>query len=303
MTIDVGMSLPRDIQGREPVQAILGAMADAGLDHVSLPDHLSFHGGHGNDGLISATALLMLEPRLRVFVGVYLLPLRHPTLVARELSTLSQYAPGRLIFGVGVGGEDRHEVETAGVDPASRGRRTNESLAILRQLMTGEAVTHRGEFFELDAARILPPPPEPIPIIVGGRSDAAVRRAGRYGEGWLGVWNSANRFAAATALVAEEAAAAGRGEVEWQHGMLFWCGCAPTKEEARSLLAQAMERTYLLPFESFERYCPYGGPQDIAEFLEPYVRVGCRSFNLTMIADEPEAAVAGAAEVKRLLVS
>src|SRR6185295_11694668 len=108
-------------------------------------------------------------------VSVYLLPLRHPVPVARQLATFAQYAPGRLIFGVGVGGEDRHEVEICGVDPASRGRRMDESLTVLRGLLSGDALTFRGEFFNLDRALIRPAPTPPIPIVVGGRSDAAAR--------------------------------------------------------------------------------------------------------------------------------
>ena len=105
--------------------------------------------------------------------------LRHPVLVARQLADLGRLAPGRLIFGVGVGGEDRHEVSVCGVDPVTRGLRMNECLTVVRQLLTGTAVTFHGQFFDLDEALIIPPPAAPIPIIVGGRSDAAIRRAGR----------------------------------------------------------------------------------------------------------------------------
>ncbi len=295
------MAIPSKVQGREGVQAALAAMADAGLDHVSFGDHISFHEGHGIDGLIAATAFLMLEPRLKASLSVYLLPLRHPVLVARQLATLSQLAPGRLIFGVGVGGEDRHEVQVSGVDPATRGRRMDEALTVLRELMAGGSVSFQGEFFELDAARILPPPSEPIPIVVGGRSDVAVRRAGRHGEGWLGIWNSPRRFAAAVAMAEAEAAAAGRSGVPWQHGMQVWCGLGVSKQEARSRLAAAMQRTYQLPFESFERYCPSGRPDELAEFLLPYVEAGCGSFNLNLVSADADVAVTGAAEIKRLL--
>ena len=83
----------------------------------------------------------MLHPTLPVSTGVYLLPLRHPVLVARQLADIAQISPGRLTFGVGVGGEDRHEVSSCGVDPATRGLRMNECLAIVRELLTGKPVT------------------------------------------------------------------------------------------------------------------------------------------------------------------
>ncbi len=86
---------------------------------------------------MQATALAMLHPALPIHTGVYLLPLRHPVLVARQLADIDRLAPGRLVFGVGVGGEDRHEVAVCGVDPATRGLRMNECLTVVRQLLTG----------------------------------------------------------------------------------------------------------------------------------------------------------------------
>jgi alkanesulfonate monooxygenase SsuD/methylene tetrahydromethanopterin reductase-like flavin-dependent oxidoreductase (luciferase family) len=71
---------------------------------------------------------------LPCYVALYLLPLRHPVLVARQLASIAELAPGRLTFGVGIGGEDPHELEICGVDPRTRGRRMDESLEILREL-------------------------------------------------------------------------------------------------------------------------------------------------------------------------
>src|SRR5216683_3415361 len=138
----VGMFAPFDLlaQGPETARAFLARVGEAGIDHVCCGDHVSFAGA-GFDGLVQATALAMLHPALPVYSGVYLLPLRHPVLVARQLSDIDQLAPGRLIFGVGIGGEDRHEVEMCGVDPTTRGRRMEESLAVLRELRTGAPMT------------------------------------------------------------------------------------------------------------------------------------------------------------------
>jgi alkanesulfonate monooxygenase SsuD/methylene tetrahydromethanopterin reductase-like flavin-dependent oxidoreductase (luciferase family) len=250
---------------------------------------------------VQATALAMLHPALPVYTGVYLLPLRQPVLVARQIADLARIAPGRLILGVGIGGEDRHEVAICGVDPATRGRRMNECVDVVRQLLTGKAVTFHGTFFSVDDAIIAPAPAEPVPIIVGGRSDAAIRRAGRLGDGWLGIWNSPRRFAAAAAMAAEEAARTGRARPPGRHAMQVWCGLADTRQAARACLAPAMEAFYQLPFERFERYCPFGTPDDVAEFLAPYAEAGCREFNLIPQAPDPDGAICGTAAVKRLL--
>ncbi len=271
--------------------------ADAGLDHLFVADHVSFHGGVGMDGLLNAATLTGMHPRLAVHVGVYLLALRHPLPVARQLATLAESAPGRIVLGVGIGGEDRHEVEVCGVDPKTRGRRTDEALAALRSLLSGQPVTHRGEFFQFEDARILPAPEPAIPIVIGGRSDAAVRRAARHGDGWLGVWCSPRRYREVVDEVAARAADAGRRDVRWQHGLQLWVGAG----ESRERLARAMEGFYRVPFERFERYSPFGPPEEVAAFLAGYVEAGCTSFNVDAIADSEEAAIEFVAAVRRLL--
>jgi alkanesulfonate monooxygenase SsuD/methylene tetrahydromethanopterin reductase-like flavin-dependent oxidoreductase (luciferase family) len=297
----IGMFMPFSENGQEESAARLGQMAAAGIDHVGIGDHVSFFGGLGFDGLIRGAALAAMHPTLPVYTGVYLLPLRHPVLVARQLSDIAQLAPGRLIFGVGVGGEDRHESEVCGVDPATRGQRMNECLTVLRQLMTGQPVTHHGTFFDLTDAVV--DPAAAVPIIVGGRSDAAVRRAGVLGDGWLGIWNSPARFAVATAQAAEAAAQAGRTDWAGRHGMQLWCGFGATREAGRAQVAPAMELMYQISFERFEKYTPCGTPDDVAEFLRRYVEAGCSEFNLIAQAADADEAIAAVAAVRKLLVS
>lgn len=287
---------------RPGMLAALRLAPTLGIDHLGTIDHVSFHDGEGIDGLITATALATLVPEASVYVGVYLLPLRHPVTVARQLSTLSQIAPGRVVFGMGIGGEDRHEVEICGIDPRTRGRRMDASLEILRGLLRGEEVSRDDAFFQIDRARILPAPVPAIPLVVGGRSNAALLRAGRFADGWIGVFNSARRFAEATARVAEVAGEAGRGEIDWQHAMEMWCCVDDERERARKHLASYMEAFYHLPFGPFERYCLFGTPEDVAEQLAPYLEAGCKTLNLIPGGLPLSRAVEGIAEVRRLLV-
>jgi len=279
-------------------RALLERARRAGLDHVFTADHVSFHTGLGMDGFVRAATIAAQEPELAVYIGVYLLALRHPVPVARQIATLCESAPGRLVLGVGVGGEDRHEIEICGVDPKTRGRRTDESLAALRALLSGEPVSHAGEFFSFEEAWIRPAPDPPVPIVVGGRSGAALRRAGRLGDGWIGVWCSPKRFAEARAEV--EGHASGRA-VAWRHGLQVWVGLGADRGAARERLSRAMEGFYRIPFERFEKYCPYGGPEEIADFLAPYVSAGARDFNVMAVAPSSERAIDGVAEVRERL--
>lgn len=280
---------------------LLGRVADSGLDHVFVADHVSFHTGFGMDGMIQAATIAALQPTLTVQIGVYLLALRHPLPVARQIATYCESAPGRLVFGVGVGGEDRHEVEICGVDPATRGRRTDESLTVLRGVLTGEAYSFDGEFFDVERAVITPAPDPPVPIVIGGRSDAALRRTALHGDGWLGAWSTPERYADTLAAIDRHAAEVGRVGVQWRHGLQNWVGVDDDRDRARQRLAHAMERMYRIPFDRFERFSPYGSPAEIADRLAPFVALGCRDLNIHAVAPSTEAAIDAVAEIKRRL--
>lgn len=274
---------------------------DAGIDHLFVADHVTFRDGLGMDGLIQVAGLLSLHPELAAYVGVYLLALRHPVVVARQIASIAEVAPGRLTFGVGVGGEDRTEFLACGVDPATRGRRTDEALTILRALLTGEAVTHRGEFFSLDRVRILPPPDPAVPIVIGGRSPAALRRTAALGEGWLAAWCGPETFAANVAAVDELAAAAGRTGVDWHHGYQNWIGVGEDRSSALHRLGPAMEDFYGVAFSAFERYAPAGSAAEIADYLAPFAAAGCTTFNLFPVAADVDRGIAAVSEIKRRL--
>jgi alkanesulfonate monooxygenase SsuD/methylene tetrahydromethanopterin reductase-like flavin-dependent oxidoreductase (luciferase family) len=272
----------------------------AGVDHLTVGDHVSFADGHGADGLIQAAALLSSHPRIAVQTGVYLLALRHPAIVARQLATIALLAPGRFTFGVGVGGDDPSELELCGINPRERGARTTEGLRCVRMFLGGERVDFSGRFFELHGA-ICPAPAAPIPILVGGRSDAALVRAGQLGDGWLALWVSPRRFDEAVQRIAAAAAEAGRVDVPGRHALQLWAGFDGSPVRARERLATAMQEAYALPFERFERYAPCGPPAVVAEALVAYLALGCRTFNFVPEADSLEAAIDAAAEVKAVL--
>ena len=125
-----------------------------------------------------------------------------------------------------------------------------------------------------------------MPFTVGGRSDAAVRRTARFGDGWLASWCSVDRFAAATAMVEELGA---ERDVEWQHGLQLWLGVGADRDTARVHVAEGMTRFYGIPFEAFEKYTPYGTVDDLVAFLRPYVEAGARVLNLTPCGPTSEA--------------
>lgn len=283
---------------------LLSSARALGLDHVFVIDHISFHDGLGMDGLIQAAMMSALEPELQVHLGIYLLALRHPVAVARQLASLCESAPGRISLGVGVGGEDRHEIEICNVDPATRGRRTDESIIALRALLSGQPATHHCEFFDFEGAIIRPAPDPAVPIVIGGRSNAAVRRAALLGDGWLGIWCSARRFAEVVRSIEEQSAARELpAPTSWDHGLQIWVGIDDDLERGRARLARSMEDFYRIPFDRFERYCPSGSPQQIAEHLAAFVEAGARHFNVMPVAASAKANIEGVAEIRERLRS
>ncbi|MDG2427525.1 MAG: LLM class flavin-dependent oxidoreductase [Acidimicrobiales bacterium] len=302
--VRVGLSLPpTGFASHDVAAAYVNSAADAGLDHLVTADHVAFFDGRGMDGLVTVSWLAGLHPTIGLYIGVYLLALRHPVAVARQIATLATHAPGRLTFGVGIGGEDRHEMEVMGVNPATRGRQTDEALDLLRPLLAGQIVNHHGEFYDAPNAIIRPSPVPPVTVTVGGRSDAAIRRSGERGDGWLASWCSPRRFAEGVGIAEAAATATGREDVAWRHGYQIWVGLGDTPADGTALLGPAMEKFYRTSYSAFERYSPVGTPADIVEWLRPYVEAGAIDLNLAPVAATNAEQVAGAAEIRRLLIA
>jgi alkanesulfonate monooxygenase SsuD/methylene tetrahydromethanopterin reductase-like flavin-dependent oxidoreductase (luciferase family) len=140
--------------------------------------------------MMAATAIAARTKRIRIGPDIAILPLYDPVRVAEDGALLDVISNGRLDFGVGLG---YRAIEYAGygLDLQKRGARANEALQIIRGLWQGETVTFHGQHFQVDGARLTPTPvqrPNP-PIWVGGFSKAAVRRAAKYGDGYIGPSN------------------------------------------------------------------------------------------------------------------
>ena len=274
---------------------------EAGVDGVFVGDHVTFYGS-GSDGLMKLAPIGAATKKLELQTCVYLLALRHPTPVALQAAMIDEMTEGRLVMGIGVGGEDPNEWWACGVDPKTRGRRTDEAMQILRSLWTQEETTFEGKYYTLQNVRMRPKPHRPtgVTMQVGGRSDAALRRAGRFADGWTGIWVSTRRFTEAGEKIARAADEAGRGAVTLPRGMQFWMGVDKDRESAKKKVAASMEAFYRLPFAAFEKYTPYGTPDEIAAFIAPYIELGCEWVNF-VIADAPDALLDQALAVRDAL--
>jgi len=129
-------------------------------------------------------ALGAVTTRLRFVTFVLKLPVRSPVLVAKQATSTAVLTGNRLVLGVGTS-PWREDYEVLGVPWEDRGRRMDEALAVIRGLAAGEYFEYHGKVFDFAPVKIAPVPGEPIPVLIGGHSGAALRRAARVGDGWL----------------------------------------------------------------------------------------------------------------------
>ena len=191
----------------QPPDAIELAVAsdESGYDGITIPDHLFYprklsspypYSEDGTPGFnedtpwpdpwVMISAMAARTTNVRFTTNVYIAPARDPFTVAKAVSTAAVVSGGRVARGVGAGWM-RAEFEQTGQDFETRGKRLDEMLGVLRRLWTGDWVEHHGEYYDFDELKISPVPAEPIPILVGGHSQAAMKRAALYGDGWIGV--------------------------------------------------------------------------------------------------------------------
>lgn len=173
---------------------------DLGYATAWLPDHVLPPGEYGArfggvyEPLVTIGHLTAVTERLRFGTSVLVVPLRDPFVLAKQVATLHQLSGGRVVLGVGVGWSVP-EFDAVGADHSRRGAVTDDTLALLRHLFAGGAAPYEARRFSYEQGVFAPVPDGAVPIMVGGNSDAALRRAARYGDVWQGIPADPGAFA------------------------------------------------------------------------------------------------------------
>lgn len=213
----------RDI-GSDPVRIRDWAQAaeDLGYAYIEVPDHV--FGAAARDGwtprydetdpfhetFVTLGFLAAVTKRIRLSSGILIAPQRQTGVIAKQAAEVDLLSGGRLRLGVGVGW-NHVEYEALGVEWKTRGARQAEQIEVMRRLWSGELVTYEGRFHDLRAVNIVPPPVQrPIPIWLGGFSDAVVKRAARIGDGWMPILAPDAQAEQKLALLREELGRHGR---------------------------------------------------------------------------------------------
>jgi len=266
--------------------ALVQRVEQLGFDSVWTGDHVSFH----NPLYESLTLLASYAPitrRIRLGTAVYLLALRSPAVAAKITATIDVLSEGRLIFGVGVGGENPKEFELCGVPHAERGARVTEGIDVVRALWRETPATFHGRFSRFEGVSIDPKPVQKLPPIwVGGRSDAALVRAGSQGDGWVSYVVQPERYARSLEKIREAAHAAGRSLTGFTGAHLAFITVGRDYERARKTWVSVLSRRYAQDFEPLaKKYGVIGTPEQCAEQLAAFRDAGCTYFLLSAIGD------------------
>jgi probable F420-dependent oxidoreductase len=216
--------------------------------------------------------------RLKFGPSVFVTPFRTPVIAAREIAMIDYLSGGRMLPAFGIGVEHEREFLAAGVPFKERGRRTDEAIAIMRRCWTEGEVTFEGEFWRLDRISVLPKPvQQPLPVWIGGNSEAAMRRAGRLGDGWIPSFIPPARLAAGVAATQRFAADAGRAVPEDHFGVLVNFCFAEDRAAARTTAAPFIPRGRV-DDATLEACTAFGPPALLCERLEEYVAAGASKF-------------------------
>jgi probable F420-dependent oxidoreductase len=269
-------------------QAIEGldAVSRWGYEVLWAPDHVAFT-GPVNDPLTTLAYLSALSPKLTFGTSVYLLPLRHPVPVAKMVATLDRLlGAGHFILGVGVGGEFPREYQACGVPIYERGGRATEAIQVMKRLWTGERVKHRGKYFSFGEISMQPRPKTPggPPVWIGGRAEGPLKRAARYGDGWMPYVVTPKRFSEGLDFIGKEAQRAGRNLESFGTCIQIFCTLADSVEAAHKVAAKFLSKRYATDMtEAARRYGALGRPADVAAKINQYITAGARDIGIDVI--------------------
>jgi probable F420-dependent oxidoreductase len=240
-----------------------------------------------SDRLVSAA--LIFEPitflsyiagrlsKMKFGTSTLVLPTRNPVVLAKELATLDFLSHGRLFPAFGLGADQSKDLSAVGVSRKERAARADEMIALMRRLWTEESVTFEGKFYSVKDVTIMPRPWQKngLPIWIGGRSQAAMRRTGRLGDGWLVSSASPEEVEAGIRTIRAYAAEEGRKVPEDHYGVLIPFCFAANSDRALEIAERSIRPRDDLPASAFTAL---GSPDEVRAKVQSYIRAGATKF-------------------------
>jgi alkanesulfonate monooxygenase SsuD/methylene tetrahydromethanopterin reductase-like flavin-dependent oxidoreductase (luciferase family) len=249
---------------------------ELGFDFLGCGEHLFFHGPTPNAFAMLAAAA-GATTRIRLVSSITLLPLYPAALVAKIAVAIDNISQGRFELGVGAGGEYPPEFVAAGIDPATRFRRTDEGLEVIQRLFSGEKVTFDGAFNTVPGLALNPPSHQPggPPIWLGGRKPGALRRAGRYADVWMPYMVDPAQLGRGLQQVRDAATENGRAAASVSGALFVWTCVDDDQQWARETGISVVSAAYNQDFAPLaDRYLLVGEPASVAARLDEFATAG-----------------------------
>jgi probable F420-dependent oxidoreductase len=223
--------------------------------------------------------------RLKFGMNTTVLPLRDPLVLAKECATIDYLSNGRLLPMFGVGNDASPEWKALGVESKGRGARSNEILRLLNRLWTEDEVNFEGRYYRYEKVTISPKPKQtPLPLWIGGSSEAAIERTARYGSGWLaGAGQSPAQIGRVIAAIRQRCAELGRTIDDDHYGCGFSYRFGSWDEPVVERNLKALQAR-LGPDANPRAFMAVGGPEDVIELVSVLRAVGVSKFVARPIA-------------------
>lgn len=274
MPAKIGVTCGGDYWTDEQIRAI----ETLGYDSFWTGEHIVYH-----RPILEAVTVLTraatLTSKIKIGPATLILPLRHPTMVAKQFSSLDNMAQGRVRLTVGVGGDYPREFDACNVPMNERGQRTQEAIEIMKKYWSGEKFDYDGKIFKLKGVDMLPRPVNgTIPIWVSGRQEAPLKRAALLGDGWHPYMYTPERCYESFLKVKDYAAEAGRElPKDYVFACFIYIAMFDDVDEARKWGIKELSYRYDQDFSErglVDRYCAYGTDDMIVEYLSQYIQAG-----------------------------
>lgn len=232
----------------------LGYYEVAGNDHLTTQQYVrdSFEVPPDFfEPLITYSYIAAKTSVLRLMTAIMVFPMRHPVLLAKQLATLDQLSGGRVIVGAGTGAYREEFVKTLPhMAKANRGRLMDETMTIVRMLLTEHSATFTGEYLSIDDVEMYPKPvQDPFPIYSAGNAEASIRRAAQFGQGWLPAGLGAEAIKEGIVKLGDYAKQFGREDVDFQIAPQTMVCLADTQEEAEELFRSSQLHHHLITLQ------------------------------------------------------
>ncbi len=258
------------------VGALSRQIEELGFDILGCGEHVSFYVDTAN-GLISLSVAAGATKSIKLMSTITLAPLYPPALLAKMGAALDVASGGRFSLGVGVGGEFANEFEACGVPVTERGARTDDALEVITRTWAGTDVTYDGRFTKLENFSLKPLPiqkPRP-PIWVSGRSEAAMRRAARYADGWLPYMYTPEQLADSITKIKAYGEDLGRDMSGFTYGMYIFTAVHEDNDTAVHYATDRLSTQYSQDFSKIvHKFALAGDPEKSRARLREYVDAG-----------------------------